>query len=185
MSRQRLSGQHNTFSSLLQRKRSQTFLSMEKCSLLLTRTKRSLKVKANLLFPVKLLHKRLSPSRSTARSKGPNFQHCMWPWGLSSLCHGRRAASRTNHPGGLSALSLCSLKCLCCQILTGTRERSSSPVSGSHVTGTALHWEHGRDTGLAGGMGGVQYWSPEEAESLCYTLSWHARGTDPGLHRRC
>lgn len=162
-----------------------------------TRTKRSLKVQANLLFPMKLLQKaaesivlhcqegKAVPPVPPPPRQGPNLQHCTWPWGLSSLCHRRRAASHTKHPGGLSALYLCSLKCLCCPTLTGTKERSSSPVSGSHVTGTALHWEHSRDTGLAGGIYGGATEEPPKPRRSQVSLPWHARGSEPGLHRCC
>lgn len=75
-------------------------------------------------------------------------------------------------PGGAESTSLCSLKRLCCQILTGTKERSSSPVSGSHATGTDLHWEHSGDTGLAGEMyGGATEEPPKPRRSQVSLLN--------------
>lgn len=71
--------------------------------------------------------------------------------------------SRTNRLGGLSALSPCSFKCLCRQTLMGIAEKSSTPVRGSNIAGTALpqwHWEHSRSVGPAGRMHGDEMEEP-------------------------
>jgi len=95
-------------------------------------------------------------------------------WGPSSLCHGRRAVSHTNHPGGLSALSLCSLKCSRRQVLTGMEEQSSTPASGVHIAGTALGaWQEPWT-----GRKDVQGCDGRAAKPPHYRQFWCARGTD-------
>lgn len=164
------------------RKDHRAFYPQKNVCLLLTRTKR--KVKANLLFPVKLLQKAaesivLHCQEGTAvpvcqhhvRTKFPALLMAL---GSEPFVSQEKGSTTYSHPGGLRAPSLCALKPLCCQILTGTKERSSSPVSGSYVTGTALHWEHSGDSGLAGGMYGAAIEEPPKprrSQILCYSLS--------------
>lgn len=61
-------------------------------------------------------------------------------------------------------------------------------MSASPVTGTTLHWEHGRDAGLAGGIyGGAIEEPPKPRRSQVSLLQAFlaCQGTDPGLHRCC
>lgn len=83
-----------------------------------------------------------------APHQGPNFHRSTWPWGLRSLCQEKGSIMYKPSGGAVSVLSLCSLKCLSCQILTGTKERSSSREWLSHHShNSALGVQQGQWTG--------------------------------------